>query len=131
MASTMDLLPTIASIVGAPLPKKNKIDGHDITSVLTTDTSPRTELLFYSARGGLNGIRIGDWKFLEITTSNSEEKTSKTKTYLFNLADDIGEANNLMEAEPGKVAQLKARMQEFDKEVTANARPVWRKPESE
>ena len=46
---------------------------------------------------------------------------------MFNLAEDIGEQNNQVEKQPGTVAKLKARMNEIDKEITANARPVWRK----
>jgi arylsulfatase A len=85
-------------------------------------------LVFYSARGDLNGIRVGDWKYLEITTTNKKNKTSKTDTYLFNLMKDIGEKNSLLEQHPEKVAELKARMKQLDKEITDNARPVWRKP---
>ncbi len=126
-ASTMDLLPTIAAITKTKLPEQ-KIDGFDITSALMTDESPRNELVYYSSRGVLNGIRVGDWKYLEITKTNQKKKTSKTETFLFNLADDIGEQNNLLESNPEKAEKLKARMKEFDAEITANARKVWRKP---
>lgn len=126
-SSTMDLLPTIAALTNSTLPE-TRIDGFDISSTLTTDTTPRNELVFYSARGDLEGIRLGDWKFLEITKTNRKNKTSQTETYLFNLADDIGEQNNLLKSNPQKVAELKARMKAVDQEVTANSRPVWRKP---
>lgn len=124
--STMDLLPTIAAITNTVIPK-TKIDGHDITSAMTSDATPRNELVFYSSRGELNGIRIGRWKYLEITSKNKNRKTSKTDTYLFNLAEDIGEKTNLYEQHSKKAQELKTRMQEIDKEVTDNARPVWRK----
>jgi len=125
--STMDLLPTIAALTKSKLPGKNKIDGHDISATFRSDESPRDELVYYSSRGDLNGIRHGDWKYLEVTTTNRKKKPSKTETYLFNLARDIGEANNLIESNPDKVAELKARMQEIDNDVTTGARPVWRK----
>lgn len=126
--TTMDLLPTIATIVGVPIPEKNKIDGVDISQTLTSDSTPRNELIFYSSNGELEGIRIGDWKYLEITKKNRKQKTSKTKTFLFDLADNIGETKNLLESHSEKAAQLKARMLELDKEITDNSRPVWRKP---
>ncbi len=127
-SSTMDLLPTIAAITKTSLPA-SKIDGYDITSAMTSDTTPRNELVFYSAQGDLNGIRIGNWKYLEITTRNQKQKTSETRAYLFNLADDISEENNLLEQHPDQVSRLKSRMQELDREITGNARPVWRKPD--
>ena len=127
-ATTMDLLPTIAAITKSELPKQ-KIDGHDIIKSFSSDETPRNEMVFYSSRGELEGIRQGDWKFLNVTTRNRKKKTSKTETFLFNLADDIGEQNNLLESNPEKVDSLKARMKELDDEITENQRPVWRKSE--
>ena len=125
--STLDLLPTIAALTKSQLPT-NKIDGKDITSTLTSDRSPRKDMLFYSARGQLQGIREGDWKFLEITQTNRKNKSSKTTSYLFNLADDIGEENNLLDQYPERVARMKIQMQRLDSEISENARSVWRKP---
>ena len=127
--STLDLLPTIAALTKSQLPT-NKIDGKDITSTLTSDRSPRKDMLFYSARGQLQGIREGDWKFLEITQTNRKNKSSKTTSYLFNLADDIGEQNNRLDQYPERVARMKIqkKMQRLDSEISENARSVWRKP---
>ena len=125
--STLDLLPTIAALTKSQLPT-NKIDGKDITSTLTSDRSPRKDMLFYSARGQLQGIREGDWKFLEITQTNRKNKSSKTTSYLFNLADDIGEQNNRLDQYPERVARMKIQMQRLDSEISENARSVWRKP---
>ncbi len=130
-ASTMDLLPTIAAITHSKLPENTKIDGYDITSTLTTDATPRNELVYYSSQGDLNGIRQGDWKYLEITRRNKKQGTVKVVSrHLFNLADDIGEQTNVFEKHPEKVAELKSRMTELDQEITANARPVWRNPKN-
>jgi len=127
-ASTMDLLPTIAAITKKPLPE-NRIDGFDITPTFKSDDSPRDELIYYSSQGKLQGIRKGDWKYLEMTPRQKKNQPKPTTTtYLFNLAEDIGEQTNLFESKPELVEKLKARMAEADEEITANARPVWRKP---
>ena len=122
----MDLLPTIASLSGKPLPQDRKIDGHDISETFKSDESPRDDLVFYSSHGELEGIRDGDWKYLEQTTGGRKNTPKKTQTFLFNLADDIGEQSNLVDQKPDVVARLKSRMKEMDDEITANARPVWR-----
>lgn len=129
--STMDLLPTLATLVGKELPEI-KIDGHDISITFKADTSPRDEMLFYSASGKLEGIRHGDWKYLELTSRRKNKQAqstakSTTKSYLFNLAEDIGEQNNVLASNPEVATRLKARMLAADTEITANARPVWRK----
>ncbi|MGB7343829.1 MAG: sulfatase [Pirellulaceae bacterium] len=127
--STIDLLPTIAALSGKPLPDENKIDGFDISSTFQSQESPRDEFVFYSAQGNLEGIRVGDWKYLEIHPRQNakQKKLPEPKVFLFNLADDLGEQTNLHEQKPGIVAALKSRMHEIDQEITANARPVWKK----
>jgi len=126
--STLDLLPTFAALTKASLPE-NKIDGFDISKTLTSDQSPRKELIYYSSHGSLQGIRQGDWKYLEIfpRKKNKKNTNSKPTKYLFNLADDIGEQNNLLESKPDLIAKLKSRMTQADEEITKNARSVWRK----
>jgi len=126
-ACTMDLLPTIASLTKSKLPDR-KIDGYDISSTFDSDETPRDEMLFYSAQGQLQGIRKGNWKYLEIAPRNRKKNPNrKTKKYLFNLKADIGEQNNLVESNETLVENLKARMAEADVDVTENSRPVWRK----
>ncbi len=125
--STMDLLPTIASITKTELPEV-KIDGHDISSTFESDNSPRDEMIFYSPHGSLAGIRKGDWKYLEVEPRNRRRNPdAKTRKFLFNLKDDIGEQTNLFESNPEIVEKLKARMVEADSEIGDNARPVWQK----
>ena len=132
-ASTPDLLPTITSLAGSELPQKNRIDGHDLTKTIMGDApSPRTELIYYSARGSLEGLRQGDWKLLIKMPRVEQAKRDKAKTsqpqiMLFNLADDLSETINLADKNPAKVKALRARMIELDDEITANARSVWRK----
>ena len=59
----MDLFPSIANLAGLEAKPRGTIDGLDITSVMKgSDTSPRTEMLYYSSRGALEGLRQGDWK---------------------------------------------------------------------
>jgi len=125
--STMDLLPTIASLIGSPLPAETVIDGHDISDTFDSDSSPRNELIYYASRGQLEGIRVGDWKYLEKQPNQkSNEPASPPRRFLFNLREDIGEQANLMKQEPRIATRLRARMMELDREITANARPVWR-----
>ena len=124
LASTIDLLPTIASLTGTPLPAGRAIDGVDISKLLTGDAkSPREEFLYYSRDGQIEGIRQGDWKLLVV----AEKGREKPATMLFNLADDIGEKSNLATEKPDLVERLRRRMLELDAAIAAEARPVWRK----
>ena len=123
--TTLDLLPTVAAITGTQLPDR-KIDGLDISTALKTDQSPRDEMLYYSPWGNLQGIRQGQWKYLELKKNKKDTEPEETEYYLFDLANDIGEQNNLADANPEVLEKLKSRMVEVDKEITENSRPVLR-----
>jgi arylsulfatase A-like enzyme len=121
LASTIDVLPTIASLTGTPLPAGRTIDGVDISSLLTGNTkSPRQEFLYYAMSGKIEGIRQGDWKLLVLPPKGN----GKPDIMLFNLAEDIGEKNNLATKKPDLVKQLTQRMKERDAAIEAEARPV-------
>jgi arylsulfatase A len=131
LASTIDLLPTIAAITNSPLPDDRIIDGLDISALLTGEAeSPRKEFLYYHKGGRIEGIREGDWKLL---VKYPEDKkglvlTAEPKVMLFNLKDDLGELNNLVEAKPELVEHMRQRMLDLDADIDAGTRPVWKKP---
>lgn len=130
LASTIDLLPTIATLTNTPLPDDRSIDGIDISSLLFGGaTSPREEFLYFNKAGHLEGIRIGDWKLLMKQPNDKPDgDLAKSEVMLFELAGDIGERSNLATANPEIVERLRQRMIELDAGIEAAARPVWRKP---
>ena len=133
LTGTIDVLPTIAALTGKPLPATNKIDGLDVSGLWkgTVKESPREEFLHYTSRGAVEGIRSGNWKLL-VKKPRVPRRQSGTKTnnkppqlYLFDLAKDVGEKNNLIQAKPEVVKKLQARMEALDAEITKNARKPW------
>jgi len=114
LLTTMDVLPTFAKLVGAKLPEHRIIDGKDIMPVLLNGADSPHEYFFYSQWGVLEAVRWKDWKLRII----------EGKEALYNLKTDIAEQTNLKDQHPDIVAKLKKAMQEFDAEVTKNARPV-------
>jgi arylsulfatase A len=128
IASTIDLLPTIAKITGAPLPA-NKLDGMDISKLLKGDKnekSPRDH--FYFGKSRLGGIRVGDWKYYgkrSLRDWNSKKK--KLTPYgesLFNLKEDLSEKNNVIDKYPEKTKELKERLAKFVAELEKEKRPA-------
>ncbi|MBT3191387.1 MAG: sulfatase [Verrucomicrobia bacterium] len=117
--STMDLLPTFAKLAGVELKTRGPIDGMDISAVMHgQNESPRDEMLYYSSRGDLKGLRQGDWKLLRL---GKEEKL-----HLFNLDADISEKRNLADSMPERVTAMQASMVELDQAVEAGVRPRGR-----
>jgi arylsulfatase A-like enzyme len=124
LASTIDVLPTIAHLTGTPLPADRKIDGVNISTLLAGDAkSPREDFLYYAMSGKIEGIREGEWKLLVL----GPKSAGQPDIMLFNLAEDIGETKNLAAEHPELVERLTRRMKELDGVLTAEARPVWSK----
>lgn len=129
LCGTIDLLPTIASLTQSELPKDKKIDGMDVSMLLTTDAkTPRNEFVYYTSRGDIEGLRQGKFKLLVKGPRNKRRNpNAKVQTMLFDLEADLGEQNNLAESKPDVVAKLKARMLELDAQITKEARKPWMK----
>ena len=124
LMGTIDLLPTFASITGKPLPKGNKIDGIDASSLLTgKGKSKRNEFIHYTSRGEVEGIRQGRWKLLIKKKRGKGQGTREI--LLFDLSEDLGETNNLATKNPEMVGKLEQRMLLLDSEIQKNARSPW------
>ena len=99
LALSMDLLPTFAAITGAALPTVQPLDGKNILDLMTAKAGAETphEFFFYDQ----TAVRQGDWKYhsREIfkVKATAREHTGPT---LYNLQDDIGESNNLIDEYP-------------------------------
>ncbi len=110
-ASTMDVLPTLASLAGADYPR-DRVDGHDLSSVLrgaTEGNSPYDRFYFY--RGyELQAVRSGPWKL-------------HTTGELFNLEEDIAESRNVAAELPEVADRLAAMLEQGRAEVGDG--PVW------
>jgi len=65
LSSGIDILPTIAAIVEAPLPK-NKIDGVSLLPLLKGDfkSNPRKIFYYYYKQNSLEAVRNGNWKLV-------------------------------------------------------------------
>ena len=114
VATTMDILPTVAAFAGAPLPGAI-LDGHDVSDLLTGApgaTSPTEHFLYYTSKGDLAGIRRGPWKLL------------LAKGELFHLEHDVSEQWNVAGQNAELVAELGTLAREMDATITAEARPT-------
>ena len=115
VATTMDLLPTIAGLAGVTLRDDRPIDGHDIMPLLeglAGVESPTASFLYYTARGELAGIRRGRWKLLLQPGT------------LHDVESDVGEQWDRADRHPELVAELRRLAIERGAAITAGARPV-------
>jgi arylsulfatase A-like enzyme len=120
-AMTIDVLPTIARIVAAPLPDR-PIDGLDISPLLFGEAgarSPHEALLFYYG-SELRALRGGRFKLVLPHRSQTLDgkggtggipakyRQADVPLALYDLVADIGETTDVAAAHPDVVARLQA-----------------------
>ncbi|NNJ24107.1 sulfatase family protein [Alienimonas chondri] len=124
LLTTMDLLPTFASLAGAELPDVT-LDGKDASAFLLgkTNESPRDEYLYYSGCL-LTGVRSGRWKLVLPREANPSGLgwwgrmiEAVPETQLFDLDADPGETTNVAGAHPQVVARLMDRIEAAREEL--------------
>ncbi|MHC4210871.1 MAG: sulfatase [Planctomycetota bacterium] len=104
--STIDLLPTICAATGAPLPAATRIDGVSLMPLLDRSGSIDRDALFWHFPhywwGGrltpYSVVRRGDLKLIRWYGGGADE--------LYDLAADLGEANDLAAEMPQKARDL-------------------------
>jgi len=120
IASTIDILPSLAEITGASLPEK-KIDGVSILSLMEggKEVSPRSQFYYYYG-GDLIAVRKDKWKLVFPHTYRSYKgvepgkdglpgpygKANLTELELYDLTNDIGESTDLKAQYPEIVEEL-------------------------
>jgi arylsulfatase A-like enzyme len=136
LLSTIDLLPTLARLVGAEVPANRVIDGKDIWPVLTESAVSPHEAFFYYKGDRLEAVRSGKWK-LHLGKPGKAKKgkaTSRGKgssspvTALYDLDADMAESNNLLKDHPEIAKRLRAYATAFEKELAQNSRPAGTVP---
>jgi arylsulfatase A-like enzyme len=126
-ATTMDLYPTLAKLAGASLPKDRVIDGKNIWDLLTAKPgaqSPHDIFFHYTQNGALGAVRSGPWKLHLARTEGTTTQPVEKPFELYNLADDIGETKNLVNAHPIIVQKLARAADAHVREIATNARAV-------
>ena len=138
-AMTIDLLPTIAGLIGAELPK-HRIDGKDIRPLFTDDEAKSPQEAYYLYYGNqLQAVRQGKWKLHfphgyrtmagkpggtgGIPTRYSQAKIGLS---LFDLEKDVGESKDLSKEHPDVVKRLSALGDSFNKDLAKSKRAPGR-----
>lgn len=119
--TAMDIMPTIAGILGIELTNKENLAGRNVNSLFLNPEkgySEEFELVYYNRDGNPEAIRVGDWKLHIAKTRGWKKADGDFPISLYNLREDIGETRNLAHDKPEIVTRLKNRLDELDNSIT-------------
>ncbi|MCG9915590.1 MAG: sulfatase-like hydrolase/transferase [Phenylobacterium sp.] len=109
-----DIFTTAAAVGRANLPRDRVLDGVDLLPFVQGRKTGRPHEALFWRVGDYRVVRAGDWK-LHMTKLPA-------KAWLYDLASDPTERNNLAESRPDKLAELQALLAKHDAE---QAKPLW------
>jgi len=118
LASTIDLVPTLANITGAKLTQQ-KIDGMNILDLWMSKDGAKTphEFYFYAHTG--QAVRSGDWKYHKKQVYTVTDKALRFEgPALYNLKNDIGESQNVIDQYPEITKRLANALEEHLQEIS-------------
>lgn len=117
--SSVDLLPTLVELCGVR-PPMHEIDGTSVAAMLRGEAPPelRERPLYwhyphYGNQGGFPSaaVRAGRYKLIE--------RLEDGRVHLFDLVDDLGERNDLAEAQPERVDELRGLLRTWQRRMRA------------
>jgi len=124
--SQVDIMATLASIIGIELPENSAPDSYDFTDVITGKkyNSPLREATIHNTYKTKWGIRKGDYLYINDSTGGHRELPESfkkltgytdfnTKGILFNMVEDPEQRVNLYEKYPEKIIEMNGLIQEY------------------
>lgn len=109
LAISLDVMPTMLSAAGLPLPSERPLDGIDLMPMLTEGKEVSRELVWNG-----KAIRDGEWKLVV-------DGKGQPGVVLYNLKDDLSEQKNLAEEHPERVANMQQRLKRWQREMAETA----------
>ncbi len=114
---SLDIFATVSALSNATLDDRKVYDGVNLIPYLTGENeSPPHESLFWRI-GSRAAIRVGDWKLLRNPGRGQGDQWE-----LYNLADDIGETQDLADAMPEKRSEMIDAWEAMNRQMID---PIW------
>jgi arylsulfatase A-like enzyme len=119
----VDVYPTLLEIASAPKPSQT-IDGESLVKLFRDPSASLTRDAIFQHFPGYLGAGPNTWRTTPVSTIQADEWKlleflEDGRLELYNLRDDIGEANNLAVVLPDKANELYSRLVAWRTEVNA------------
>ena len=133
----VDCFPTLVKLAGGSLEQKLPLDGLDVWSTITQGAKSPHDAILLCAQPNRAAVRSGNWKLMVNADAPADDSPAKSDggkakakkkaakkaqansglVQLYNLAEDVGERQNLAAEQPERVAELRAKLDAFLKDA--------------
>lgn len=103
-----DVFATVAEVLGTKLEEGTGEDSFSLVALLKGKEEAVRRHAVNTAANGIPSVRDGEWKLIL-----AKDEVFGTPVQLYNLAEDVGERKNLANAEPRRVAEMSAMLEEL------------------
>lgn len=122
LVSQIDIMATLAAVVGFELPEDAAEDSHDLSPILNGVDQPVRTAHVHNTRDGQYAIRHENWLLIDAKDGYVSGRNKaweqrheyladdKGEVELYDLADDIGQRHNIASHHPEIVAKLKEKL---------------------
>jgi arylsulfatase A len=126
IAGNIDVLPTLAKVIGAEPPKDRVIDGRDLSPLLADPNSAPTRdtHLYVTAGQKLEAIRQGKWKLFLLEGAKGKGERGRSAGALFDVTTDLAELTDVSAKHPEVVATLRQEATTRWTELETHKRPI-------
>jgi arylsulfatase A-like enzyme len=121
----VDLLPTLCTAAGVPVPADRTMDGFDALPMAVSAARSKHDAIFWSS-GGQLAVRRGNWKLVKNgkvfdgTPAGNQALEGDDALFLSNVDEDPGESKNLRHQNPAMVDELLTLAQKWLDDVKRN-----------
>ena len=133
----VDWYPTLVKLAGGSLEQPLPLDGKDVWPMLTEGVPSPHDAILCVQSPERAAVRMGDWKLIvnggkpapkakakaRARAKAATSPTPKDGIELYNLAEDIGEEENLAEKESERVAAMRRKLAELLKDAVPPGAP--------
>ena len=138
VATSMDLLPTLAAITENSLQENNIIDGENIESILfQPENNFHHKPFFYYLHNTLCAVRSGQWKLHVVRSKRTKNRTGGTGGFgtkavlkstnvleLYDLSKDPHEDHNVASDNPEIVKELSSYLEDCRKDLGDESKQI-------
>lgn len=120
----VDLLPTICTVAGVPVPADRTMDGFNALPMAVSEARSTHDAIFWSSAGQL-AVRRGSWKLVKDgktfdgAPSGAKPLEGDDALFLSNVDEDPGESKNLRHQNPALMDELLTMAEKWLQDVKA------------